>query len=112
LVSTARMTPLDVPPDPFFQVWERSGLRWPGEDRVVDLLGCMTACPSYNNLTAFIVPFQNRTWANSQFLADLRRNRDLALRGELRVSQSHKLDYHGNARRQLRAGISRCPTER
>ena len=55
----------------------------------MNVLGSMAACLSHDDVTPFIVPFQNRTGTDAQFLANLRRNRDLTLRGELGMSQSH-----------------------
>ena len=63
--------------------------RTPWKYRPMNVLGSMAACLSHHDVTPFIVPFQNRTGTDAQFLANLRRNRDLTLRGELGMSQNH-----------------------
>lgn len=55
----------------------------------MNVVGRVAACLPHHDLTVEIVPFQNRPWTDPELLADLGRNRDLTLRGELGMSESH-----------------------
>jgi len=48
----------------------------------MNVLGGITARPSNDNATVLIIPLQDGTRTDPEFLADLRWNRDLTLRGE------------------------------
>jgi len=58
----------------------------------VNILGCKPTRLANDHSIALIVPFQNRTRADTKPLADLGRNGNLTLCGELRVSQGHGTD--------------------
>jgi len=58
----------------------------------VNVLGCKATRLANDHSVALIVPFQNRTRADTKPLADLGRNGDLTLCGELRMSKSHGTD--------------------
>ena len=55
----------------------------------MDILRCIAPRLANDDPVAIIVPFQNRTRTDAEPLADLGRNRNLTLCGELRMSKRH-----------------------
>jgi hypothetical protein len=55
----------------------------------MNVLGRIATRLTHDDLAAGIVPFQNRPRTDAQLLADLGRNGDLTLCGELGMSESH-----------------------
>src|SRR5271165_2605761 len=108
LASTACMSLTNALPYPLFHLIERvSDLLLLREQRLVDVLGGILATAPHHDLIAFFVPFQDGTWTDAEFPANLGRNGNLSLRGNLGVRQCHS-SHHGNGRESNRCtGISR-----
>ncbi len=113
LVSTACMPLTNALPYPLFHfiecVSERLLLR---EQHPVDVLGGISATAPHHDLIAVFVPFEDGTWTNAKYPANLGRDRYLSLRCNLGVSQCHRLHHHGNgAKPNRRAGSPRKQIE-
>ena len=69
--SLARMTFSDVPSNAFLQ-FIKSARRFGvlGKQFLVDLLGSILPGPADNNCFTLLVPFQDRTWADSELSAN------------------------------------------
>lgn len=72
----------------------------------MDILRGKPRRASYDNLVTILVPFQNRPRTDPEFAADTGGDRDLPLRGDLRMSERHTSYYHGNANS---SGQARAP---
>ena len=60
------------------------------DERRVHVGGTVFAGPADNYLIVALVPFENRTWPNAEFLSNLCGNGNLTLRGELGLSERHR----------------------
>ena len=58
----------------------------------MNVLRCKATRLANDHSIALIVPFQNRTRADTKPLSDLGRNGNLTLYSELRMSKSHETD--------------------
>src|SRR6476661_1216762 len=97
LVSMARITLPHTPPDALFHFfYGPSCRRLLREQRSVNVLGSEPARTPHHHLFAVFLPLQNRARSNAEFFPNLRRNRDLPLRGHFGMSECHALYYHGN----------------
>lgn len=54
-----------------------------GKHRAVDIFGGESSSPPHHHLLSVFVPLEDRSWTNAELLADVRRDRDLPLSGEL-----------------------------
>src|SRR5271166_6149065 len=98
LASTACMTCADAPAYPLLHLIERVSDRLLlREQRLMNVLGGILATAPHHDLIAFFVPFQDGTWTDAEFPANLGGNGNLSLRGNLGVRQCHS-SHHGNGR--------------
>jgi hypothetical protein len=86
----------DMPPDTSLQFVDRPRRRSSPEQRSMNVLRGVTAGFTHDDVTAFVMPFQDGSRTDAEPLSDFGRNRDLTLRGELRMRQRHDEYYHGN----------------
>jgi len=91
------MAPPHVAADPFLQLGKSAG---PGrllEQSVVQVLRAVAAGSANNDSRTVLVPLEDGPWTDAQLSTNLSGDRYLALCGELRMSESHGIEYHGNA---------------
>src|SRR5437899_10712018 len=82
----------DVPPQAFLHLLERVRLRrCLPEQYPMNVLGRMTTGSTHHDRSALFLPLQYGARAQAQFATHLGRHRDLALRGELRMSERHRV---------------------
>jgi hypothetical protein len=62
----------------------------------MDILGCVTARLSNDDSSILVIPLQNGAQTDTKSLTNLGRNRNLALHGEFRMSESHVGYYRGH----------------
>src|SRR5215831_18975329 len=89
-VSTARMPLADVRPNGFLHIHRRFFPRefLLREQRVVDILRGIPSGPTNYHILALFVPLEHRPWPHAELLSNLRRHRDLALRGNFLIERS------------------------
>src|ERR1035437_2494905 len=90
LVSTARITLSDVPPDAFFQISDTVRFRLPlPEQCLMDIQGTEAGRTTDNDPVVIFLPFQYRTGSDPELSAHVHRDGNLPLCRELRVRHRH-----------------------
>jgi hypothetical protein len=90
---------LDVPADPARHLFDGSVSWRIREQGSVNIFRRVSSRLPDDDSAALLVPLEYRARSDAESMADFRRDRDLALSGDLRMSQRHTADYHGNAHR-------------
>jgi hypothetical protein len=93
------MALLDVPADPALHLVDGSASGRIREQGSVNIFRRVSSRLSDDDSAALVIPLQYRTRSNTESMPDFRRDRDLALSGDLGMGERHTADYHGNARR-------------
>jgi hypothetical protein len=79
-VSTARMLVFHVAQDAFIEVSQLPRLRSAfGKDRSVDILRGVPTGFANDDCIAFLIPFQNRAWTDTELSSHFGGNRNLTL---------------------------------